>query len=139
MRLVRVIVCPPAVYLHRVSSLLLSRVPVSPSGSIPFSPTSSSPTKESGDSVGAVLSVGGQNALDQASGAYTGEVSPGMLADAGATYVILGHSERRTLFGEDDATVAAKTNFVLKQSSVSQRLSGHECRKAIVYRVESLV
>ncbi|WP_062226134.1 triose-phosphate isomerase [Aureimonas frigidaquae] len=52
--------------------------------------------------------IGGQTCHDAPSGAYTGEVSAAMLADAGARYVILGHSERRTLFGETDAMVRSK-------------------------------
>jgi triosephosphate isomerase len=44
----------------------------------------------------------------QGSGAYTGEVSGAMLADTGCTHVIVGHSERRTLYGETDAVVATK-------------------------------
>jgi triosephosphate isomerase (TIM) len=51
---------------------------------------------------------GAQNVSQHPKGAYTGEVSAAMLCDFGCTYVIVGHSERRTLFGEDDATVAAK-------------------------------
>jgi triosephosphate isomerase len=50
---------------------------------------------------------------DKASGAFTGEVAPPMLVDLGCRYVILGHSERRTLFGETDATVNAKTKAAL--------------------------
>lgn len=53
--------------------------------------------------------VGAQNMSDQASGAFTGEISGAMLRDAGATWVILGHSERRQLFGETDEVVARKT------------------------------
>lgn len=51
---------------------------------------------------------GGQNLDSHASGAYTGEVSGPMLRDFGCTYVIVGHSERRTLYGESDAVVAEK-------------------------------
>jgi triosephosphate isomerase len=50
---------------------------------------------------------------DKASGAFTGEVAPPMLVDLGCQYVILGHSERRTLFGETDAIVNAKTKAAL--------------------------
>jgi triosephosphate isomerase len=50
---------------------------------------------------------------DKASGAFTGEVAPPMLVDLGCRFVILGHSERRTLFGETDATVNAKTRAAL--------------------------
>jgi triosephosphate isomerase (TIM) len=54
------------------------------------------------------VSVGGQNCADQPSGALTGEVSPTMLLECGARFVIIGHSERRSLFGESDAVVARK-------------------------------
>ncbi|HSK39178.1 MAG TPA: triose-phosphate isomerase [Arenibaculum sp.] len=54
------------------------------------------------------LSVGGQDCHAKEQGAHTGDVSAVMLADAGARYVILGHSERRQDHGESDATVAAK-------------------------------
>jgi triosephosphate isomerase len=50
---------------------------------------------------------------DKASGAFTGELAPPMLVDMGCRYVILGHSERRTLFGETDAAVNAKTKAAL--------------------------
>ncbi|GAA2853401.1 triose-phosphate isomerase [Streptosporangium fragile] len=52
--------------------------------------------------------VGAQNAHWEPAGAYTGEVSMGMVADAGATLVEIGHSERREYFGETDDTVARK-------------------------------
>jgi triosephosphate isomerase (TIM) len=51
---------------------------------------------------------GGQNLSVHKSGAYTGEISGPMLRDYGCTYVIVGHSERRTLYGETDALVAEK-------------------------------
>ena len=72
------------------------------------------------DTVGAALSgsksdvgLGAQNMHDKASGAFTGEVAPPMLVDLGCQYVILGHSERRTLFGETDAAVNVKTKAAL--------------------------
>ncbi|RYE83187.1 MAG: triose-phosphate isomerase, partial [Hyphomicrobiales bacterium] len=52
--------------------------------------------------------TGGQDCHPDASGAHTGDISAAMLADAGAAYVIVGHSERRTDHKEDDATVRAK-------------------------------
>jgi triosephosphate isomerase (TIM) len=57
--------------------------------------------------------VAAQNMSAEASGAFTGEVSSGMIRDAGATWVILGHSERRQLFGETDAIVAKKTEAAM--------------------------
>jgi triosephosphate isomerase len=60
------------------------------------------------------LSLGAQHCSDEDAGARTGEVSPRMLARLGTTYVIVGHSERRTLFGMDDATVAATLRAVLR-------------------------
>ena len=57
---------------------------------------------------GTGVSLGAQNVSEHDSGAYTGEVSPGMLRDIGCEYVIVGHSERRALMGESSETVAAK-------------------------------
>lgn len=57
---------------------------------------------------GGKIVYGGQNLDPHPSGAYTGEISGVMLRDFGCTYVVVGHSERRTLFGETDATVAEK-------------------------------
>lgn len=74
------LVCPPAVYISQVKQQL---------GSAP-------------------ISVGAQNVSEQAKGAFTGENSLAMLQDLGCEYVILGHSERRSLYGETDALVADK-------------------------------
>ena len=57
---------------------------------------------------GTALMVGGQDCHANPSGAHTGDVSAGMLADAGATHVVVGHSERRTDHAETDAQVLAK-------------------------------
>jgi triosephosphate isomerase len=57
---------------------------------------------------GTAVAWGAQNVSEHAQGAYTGEVSAAMLADFGCKYVIVGHSERRQLFGETDGQVAAK-------------------------------
>lgn len=54
------------------------------------------------------IAVAAQNVSEHAAGAYTGEVSATMLAEIGCRYVLVGHSERRALFGETDAVVAAK-------------------------------
>jgi triosephosphate isomerase len=57
---------------------------------------------------GSILKLGGQDCHPKVSGAHTGDISAAMLADAGASYVILGHSERRADHGEGDALVQAK-------------------------------
>jgi triosephosphate isomerase len=59
------------------------------------------------------IQLGAQNCHWEDSGAFTGEISPTMLAKLGVRHVIVGHSERRRLFGEDDATVARKLRAVL--------------------------
>ncbi len=61
------------------------------------------------------LAVAGQNMHWEDSGAFTGEVSASQLVDAGAQYVILGHSERRALFGETDETVNTKIIQAIKR------------------------
>lgn len=57
---------------------------------------------------GSPLALGAQSLSEHASGAFTGEVSAAMLLEFGCRYVLVGHSERRALFGETDAVVAAK-------------------------------
>ena len=57
---------------------------------------------------GSGIGVGGQDCHARASGAHTGDIAPEMLKDAGAVYVIVGHSERRADHGENDETVRAK-------------------------------
>lgn len=80
------------------------------------------------------VAVGAQNCADQKAGAFTGEVSAGMLRDCGARFVIVGHSERRTLYGEDDARIARKLALVIEAGltpvlcigeNQQQRDSGH--------------
>ena len=81
------LVCPPFVHLPLVEACLREATP---------------------EDAGALLALGAQNLAATAGGALTGEVSASMLRDAGCTWVILGHSERRTLLGETDAQVLAK-------------------------------
>lgn len=61
---------------------------------------------------GPALAVGAQDADEHDDGAYTGAVSAAMLQDLGCAMVIVGHSERRSLYGDDDARVAAKFEAV---------------------------
>ncbi len=82
---VQVIVCVPAPYLSTFSKLIDT------------------------DKV----ALGAQNCHPKASGAYTGEVSVGMLASVGVQYVIIGHSERREYFNESDAFIAEKVDAIL--------------------------
>jgi triosephosphate isomerase len=82
----RVALCPPATLVHRMAQLI----------------------------GGSGVLVGGQDCRGEETGAFTGDVSPEMLADAGAVLVILGHSERRAGYGETDAIVAAKVEGALR-------------------------
>jgi triosephosphate isomerase len=86
-----VLVCPPSVYLWEIGRQLK----------------------------GTPVGLGAQNVCAEAGpGAFTGEVSAAMLKDVGCTYVIVGHSERRALYREDDALVARKFVAVQAQGLV---------------------
>ncbi|KAF5309851.1 hypothetical protein D9619_010345 [Psilocybe cf. subviscida] len=65
------------------------------------------------DTIRKDVKVAAQNSYFKESGAFTGEISPKQLVDAGIPYVILGHSERRTLFHEDSELVAKKTRAAI--------------------------
>ncbi len=77
-----VVLCPPHVFLAQVQALVQS----------------------------SVVKLGAQNLHSENKGPFTGEVSAPMLQEFGCTHVVVGHSERRTLFGETDSDVAAKFN-----------------------------
>jgi triosephosphate isomerase len=62
---------------------------------------------------GSPIAIAGQDVFWEREGAFTGEISPQMLVEAGCRYVIIGHSERRQFFGETDQTVAKKTKIAL--------------------------
>ena len=64
--------------------------------------------------IGEKLGLSAENCADKAKGAYTGEVSAAMVASTGATYVILGHSERRQYYGETAATLKDKVVLALE-------------------------
>ena len=82
----RVAICPPATLISRLATIL----------------------------AGGGVEIGGQDCHAERSGAFTGDVSAEMLLDAGATLVILGHSERRSNYLETDAAVAAKARAALR-------------------------
>jgi len=67
---------------------------------------------------GSGIELGAQNMYWETEGAYTGEIAPGMLKEAGCKYVILGHSERRQYFGETDRTVNKKVHIALEHGLV---------------------
>lgn len=81
-----VIVCPPFVYLWEVAGLI----------------------------DGSGICLGAQDVAAEHAGAFTGEISAEMLRDVGCSYVIVGHSERRALYGESDLVVARKVAAALK-------------------------
>lgn len=83
---VETLVCPPFVYLADAAARLS----------------------------GSPVLLGGQDLAVESSGAFTGEVSADMLKDVGCSHVIVGHSERRTLYGESDEVVAAKVAAALR-------------------------
>ena len=82
----------------------------------PFTALRSVQTLVTGDKL--EIGYGAQDLSTQDSGAYTGEVSGGMLAALACQYVTVGHSERRALHGEDDAVVAAKAKAALRHGIV---------------------
>ena len=92
--------------LSEVAALL--RLHPSPACEVLLCPPSPLLTRMHDLFAGTQMRLGGQDCHDQTSGAFTGDVSAEMLADAGASHVILGHSERRALHGEADALVLAK-------------------------------
>ncbi|WP_375269679.1 triose-phosphate isomerase [Phenylobacterium sp.] len=83
---VRLALCPPSTLVERMSAAL----------------------------AGSAVSVGGQDCHPEVAGAFTGDVSAEMLAEAGARMVILGHSERRATYGESDEIVASKVRAALR-------------------------
>ncbi len=98
-----VVVCPPAVYIACVS----------------------------GAADGSAIKVGGQNICDEDGGAFTGEISADMLKDTGCEYAIVGHSERRALYGETDALVAkrfaaARRNGIIPIFCIGETLEERE-------------
>jgi len=73
---------------------------------------------------GSHVEIAAQNLSPEPSGAFTGEISATMLLEAGCRWVIVGHSERRQLFGETDAIVARKVAAALKAGLLEEREGG---------------
>ena len=67
---------------------------------------------------GSPIAVGAQNINDNLNGAFTGEIAPGMIKEAGAAYVLVGHSERRQYYGESDTLINKKTLLALTQGLI---------------------
>ncbi len=67
---------------------------------------------------GTNIAIGAENMYFEESGAYTGEIAPGMLTDAGVKYVIIGHSERREYFAETDETVNKKVQKAFEHNLI---------------------
>lgn len=83
---------------------------------------------------GTAIAIGGQNVFWEREGAYTGELSADMLRTAGASWVIIGHSERRQYFGETDANVLKKIHAAIAAGltpivCVGERLEEHKAGK----------
>lgn len=89
------------------------------------------------------VAFGGQDVSEHESGAYTGEISAAMLKDAGATYVVIGHSERRDYHGETDAQVAAKArqaqrNGLIPIVCVGEKLDVRERGEHVTFTLKQL-
>ncbi len=108
---VDIVVCPPYVYLADVSRLL-------------------------GDGP---MWVGAQDACTESGGAFTGQISTSMLKDVGCRYVIVGHSERRRLYHEDDAIVARKFGAVLRSGLIPIVCVGETLEEHEAHLTESVV
>lgn len=104
-------VCPPLVYLGDVAGLLQ----------------------------GTAVAWGAQNLCDHDAGAYTGEISGPMLADLHCKYVIVGHSERRALYGESDTLVARKFAAARRAGLIPILCVGERLEERERDRTESVV
>ncbi len=106
-----VAVCPPFPYLERVAKVLH----------------------------GSPVGLGGQNLYPEKEGAFTGEVSPAMLVDAGCRYVILGHSERRHKLGENDAFINRKVHAALASALTVILCLGETLQEREAYQTEKVL
>lgn len=85
-----VLICPPSLYVDNLAQQVAAQ--------------------------GSIINVGAQNVSDKSSGAFTGEVSVDMLNEVNASFVIVGHSERRAIFGETPELVAKKYKMALENN-----------------------
>jgi triosephosphate isomerase (TIM) len=113
------VICPPFVYLSDVARLLRD----------------------------SAVRLGAQDVCAEAHGAYTGEVAAAMLHDVGCRYVIVGHSERRNIYGEDDVLVARKfaaalahqlTPILCLGELLAEREAG-QCEEVIARQLDAVV
>ncbi|EPC00096.1 hypothetical protein L861_07980 [Litchfieldella anticariensis FP35 = DSM 16096] len=88
---------------------------------------------------GTLVATGAQTLHSESGGAFTGEVSGSMLAEFGARYVLVGHSERRTLFHEDDAAVLARVKAALAVDLVPILCVGESLTEREANRTEAIV
>ena len=100
------VVAPPYTYLQRVASGL-----------------------------GGGAATAAQNCADHEKGAFTGEIAPAMVREAGASYVILGHSERRSIYSESDAAIARKLTLALSTGLTPVLCIGEDLRARDTNRV----
>ena len=100
------VVAPPYTYLQRVASAFRGRI-----------------------------ATAAQNCADHEKGAFTGEIAPAMIRETGATYVILGHSERRSIYGESDALIARKLSLALSSGLTPILCIGEDLRARDAGRV----
>jgi len=117
-----IVICPPTVFIESVSKILTQ------------SSLSNSELK---------FSVGAQNASQYEKGAHTGEISVEMLKDSGCDYIIIGHSERRQMYGDTDLIVANKFSAIQKQGlipifCVGEQLEAREANKTFNVIAEQL-
>jgi triosephosphate isomerase (TIM) len=106
-----VVVCPPAVYLPLAEQIL----------------------------TGSVIGLGAQSASCEESGAFTGEIAPGMLKEFSVRYVLVGHSERRSLFGETDEVVAGKFTALVAAGLIPVLCVGESLEQRETNQAEQVV
>jgi len=105
------LVCPPAIYLEAVGKAV----------------------------EGSPVALGGQNMCSEDNGAFTGETSHTMLSDVGAKYVILGHSERRAIYGETDANVNDKTKKALETGLIPIVCLGEQLEQRVAGKTAEVI